>query len=161
VVPWPDSGSFQARCHVLAEWPRFMHCARLDAAKLFQNPCARICSDGSFSASPALEPRTWPRTTHHIVDDAHCLADRRCLEAHVCVAAHQLLDGDAARRILVEVDALHLARTVRDGRGWLQHCICGAGWCRAVDGGRHAACGWCAGGMGVWALRGHGWDVQQ
>jgi hypothetical protein len=88
---------------------------------------------------PALEPRTWPRTTHHVIDDAHCLSDRRCLESHGCIAADKFLDGDAARCILVEVDALHLARAFRDRCRWLEDSICGAGRGRAVLSGRHDA----------------------
>jgi hypothetical protein len=130
--------------YVLARWPRFMHRALLDPAKLFQKSLTHGYAPMVLRIHPALEPRTWARTTHHVVDDAHCLADRCCLEAHICIAAHQLLNGDAARRILVEVDALHLARTFRDGRGWLQHSICGAGRGRTVFGGRHDACSQCA-----------------
>jgi hypothetical protein len=148
VVPWPDSGSFQARCHVLARWPSFMHRVLLDPAKSFHKSLTHGYAPIVLRIHPALEPRTRARTTHHVVDDAHCFSDRCCLEAHGCIAADQLLDRDAARRIVVEVDALHLARTFRDGRGWLQHSICGAGWCRAVVGGRHDVCSQCAEGMG-------------
>lgn len=70
--------------------------------------------------------------THHVVDDAYSLSHRSRLEAHVGIAAYQLLDGDAARRILVEVDALYLLRTLRHGLGWLQDCISGAGRGRRV-----------------------------
>jgi hypothetical protein len=70
--------------------------------------------------------------TYHVVDDSYSRSHRRRLEAHVGVTAYQLLDCDAARRILVEIDALHLLRTLRHRLGWLQDCISGAGRGRRV-----------------------------
>lgn len=72
----------------------------------FRDRCARVTSEPC--AVSALDPDALlAKITHHVIDNPHCVADGRCLEAHAGVAADELVDGDTARCIVVEVDALH------------------------------------------------------
>lgn len=94
-------------------------------AKLFRKraasreaPAARACRRQGSS----MRHR---KSTHHVIDNAHRLADRSCLEPHARVPSHQLVDGDGALCVGVEVNALHLARIGWHGLGGLQDSIGG------------------------------------
>ena len=158
VVRSPVSGSLQARCQVLALTPSVdgrLSGGRvwLNQAKRFafrgqwlgaahgrqpsrrrsqgqvQSPHLMLALALAHACGRSGQKQASKQPTHHVIDNPHSRSHRGCLEAHGGIAAHELVDGDGARRMLVEVDALHLLHTLRHRLGWLQHGICGAGGC--------------------------------
>jgi hypothetical protein len=146
VVPSLVSGSLHARCHLLAgtrgAWARVRQRGYFRPTRFeFTAPlawAARRLSPRSNAAAAATATET--EATHHVIDDAHCFPDRRCLEAHARVACDELLDSDAAVRILIEVDAPDLFGVCGHGLRGLQDRIGGArGGCSLATG-RHGLC---------------------
>lgn len=111
------------------------------AAVSFRDCCARPTAEASAFSALDADARAggFSGKTHHGVDDAHCVADGRGLEAHRGIAGDELLDGDAAAGMAVEVDAVHLPGALRHRLGGLQDGLRGAGrGCNAIRG-RHDA----------------------